>query len=69
MSKPKIGWCCCSDACPIHPPILIENAPAMLEALKSMVEVSRCKNGCAPDDMTCATNAALAVIARAEGRS
>jgi len=37
--------------------------PKLVEALRAMLECSRCTNGCAPDDMTCATNLADAALA------
>ena len=39
----------------------------LLDALKTLVEVSPCKNGCKPTDMTCATNKARREISRFEG--
>lgn len=32
------------------------------EALQDLLEVCSCQNGCAPDDMTCATNKARFII-------
>lgn len=32
------------------------------KALTGLLDVCRCTNGCAPDDMTCATNVALAAL-------
>lgn len=42
---------------------LFKEAPYLLEALRNLVEVCPCSNGCDPGDMTCATNKALAAIA------
>lgn len=36
----------------------------LLEALVELADVSPCQNGCAPDDMTCASNKARAAIAK-----
>ena len=48
---------------------LIAYAPEVFEALKAMVEASPCQNGCAPDDMTCATRKAERVIASVENKA
>jgi len=42
-------------------------APDLLKALKNLSECSKCRNGCAPNDMGCASNQARAAIAKAEG--
>jgi len=34
----------------------------LVEALQDLLACSRCQNGCAPDDMTCATNKADAAL-------
>lgn len=39
----------------------------LLAALRQYLECTPCRNGCAPDDMTCATRRAERAIARAEG--
>lgn len=44
---------------------LIRSAPELLDALIDLVECTPCQNGCAPDDMSCATNRARRVIAEA----
>lgn len=41
---------------------LIAAAPALLAALIELAECSPCRNGCAPDDMTCASNKARVAI-------
>lgn len=46
----------------------LDAAGEMYEALKELVEVSPCQNGCAIDDMTCATRKAEAAIDKAEGK-
>ncbi len=38
----------------------------LIEALTGLLEVCPCKNGCDPKDMTCATNAARAALAKAK---
>ncbi len=48
---------------------LIAAAPELLEALETLADVCPCQNGCAPDDMTCATNKAKAAITKARGES
>lgn len=40
--------------------------PEVLEALKSLADCSPCKNGCAKNDMTCASNLARAALAKAQ---
>lgn len=45
---------------------LIEQRERLVKALRDLLECSRCQNGCAPDDMTCATNQADAVLATIE---
>ena len=40
-------------------------APDLYEALRDLVAVCPCQNGCAPDDMTCATMKARAALAKA----
>ena len=47
---------------------LIASAPELLKALKRFVESSPCSNGCKKDDMTCDTQFAKYVIAKAEGK-
>lgn len=44
---------------------LIAAAPELLTALAMLHECSPCQNGCAPDDMTCASNVATAAITKA----
>jgi hypothetical protein len=39
---------------------------ALMEALADLLEVCHCTNGCAPDDMSCATNRARAALAELE---
>jgi hypothetical protein len=41
----------------------------LVEALKGLVECSPCQNGCAADDMTCATRKAEAALAKAKGET
>jgi hypothetical protein len=41
---------------------LIAAAPELLAALRRLLLVSRCQNGCEKDDMNCATRMAEAVI-------
>lgn len=50
---------------------LTEQRDLLVAALCALLECSRCTNGCAPDDMTCATNLAdnaLATVEQGEGR-
>lgn len=42
------------------------NFDSILQALKDIVECSPCQNGCAKDDMTCATRKAEQAISEAE---
>jgi hypothetical protein len=46
---------------------LICAAPDLLEALEALLEVCHCTNGCAPNDMSCASNVARAAINKAKG--
>ena len=41
-------------------------APDLLAALKALAKANPCRKGCAPGDMTCATNVAWAAIEKAE---
>lgn len=47
---------------------LISAAPDLLEALRELLGVCPCRNGCEPSDMTCASNKARAAIAKATGQ-
>lgn len=38
----------------------------LVKALQELLECSSCKNGCKPDDMTCATNRARVALSRAK---
>lgn len=39
-----------------------DSCAELVEALKELYECSKCKNGCAPDDMTCASNKARVAL-------
>lgn len=45
---------------------LIAQRDRLVKALRDLLECSRCQNGCAPDDMTCATSQADVVLAAIE---
>lgn len=45
---------------------LIEQRDRLVKALRDLLECSRCQNGCAPDDMSCATSQADSVLATIE---
>lgn len=45
----------------------VNSHDTLVEALETLVEVCPCQNGCAPDDMTCATQKALAALKLAKG--
>lgn len=40
----------------------------LIEALRDLLDVCPCKNGCKPDDMTCATQKAKAALKKSESK-
>jgi hypothetical protein len=48
--------------------LLMCTAPLLLEAVKRFLKSSACKNGCRPEDMTCDTQFARAVVRLATRR-
>lgn len=46
--------------------LAVNNHEKLVEALKTLLECSPCQNGCDPNDMTCATNAARSLLAQIE---